>query len=191
MSDGVQDLLRRWRNGERDAADRLVEAMYGELRRIAAGLMRQERPDHTLGATALVHEAYLRLRRRTPLDVESSQAFLALMAVQMRRQLIDHGRRRKAVKRGGLLGRVVFDDDLHGAMADPAAAARLLGDMDAAIDRLAAEHPRVAEALRLRFLAQLSPAQAAGQLGVSIGTLNRDLRFGRSWLARAMEDASG
>lgn len=97
----VSQLLQEWQRGNQHAADQVVHAVYDELRRIARGVMRGERPQHTLQPTALIHEAYLRVCHDEPVDVASKASFLKLMAAQMRRHLIDHARRRSAGKRGG------------------------------------------------------------------------------------------
>ncbi len=97
----VSQLLQEWRRGNQQAADQVVHAVYDELRRIARGMMRGERSDHTLQPTALIHEAYLRVCRDEAVDVQTRAAFLRLMAAQMKRHLIDYARRRSADKRGG------------------------------------------------------------------------------------------
>ena len=97
----VSRRLQQWRTGDREAADQLLTATCAELRRIARGFLRNERTDHTLQPTALVHEAFLRLVADRPVDLESRWAYFSLIAGQMRRHLTDHVRRRRAVKRWG------------------------------------------------------------------------------------------
>jgi RNA polymerase sigma factor (TIGR02999 family) len=180
----VSQLLGQWRNGDPQAAEKVIAATYQELRRIARGMMRGERSNHTLQATSLVHEAYLRLFQDEPQELASKAAFLRLMAAQMKRHLIDHARRRQANKRGG----GIVHEEL-GALEPPAQessgdAEAFLTRLDAALDKLAAEHPRVADIIRLRFVADLSIEATARQLGLSAGTVKRDFAFGRVWLVR-------
>jgi RNA polymerase sigma factor (TIGR02999 family) len=185
-SDEVTRLLARWREGDASAGDDVVQATYQELRRIAGGMMRGERPQHTLQATALVHEAYLRLFQDQPATLESRTSFLRLMASQMKRQLIDHARRRNADKRGGGVAHANVDDfDLPAALADESPE-QFLDRLDTALDRLAVEHPRVATIVRLRFLEDRSIEDTATELGMSAGTVKRDFAFGRVWLLREL-----
>jgi RNA polymerase sigma factor (TIGR02999 family) len=182
----ISQLLQEWRRGDPRAANHVVLAMYSELRRIARGVMRRERASHTLQPTALIHEAYIRLCRGEPVELESRTAFLKLMAVQMKRHLIDYARRRAAEKRGG----GIRHDEI-GAVDPPAAVAdndpeEFLTHLDVALEKLNAEHPRVAETIRLRFVADLSIEDAARALGVSTGTIKRDFAFGRAWLIREL-----
>jgi RNA polymerase sigma factor (TIGR02999 family) len=181
-------LLRQWRDGDREAAERLLAVTYQELRRMARGLLRGERQHHTLQATALVHEAYLRLFRDEPVDLESREAFFRLVAAQMRRELIDHARRRDAVKRGGGLARADFED-VVGRIAAPEEGSReeIFDRLEAAMRRLEQEYPRVLKVVELRYFAGLSNDDAAAQLGLSAGTVKRDFAFARAWLAKAME----
>ena len=182
----VSQLLQEWRRGNQDAADQVVGAVYFELRRIARGMMQGERASHTLQATALIHEAYLRVCRDEPVALETRGAFLRLMATQMKRHLIDHARRRSAEKRGG----GIAHDDIE--MVDPPApesetsSEEFLSRLDVALEKLAADHPRVAEVIRLRFIADLSIEDAARALGVGSGTVKRDFAFGRAWLVREL-----
>ena len=146
--ENVTELLKQWRSGDHGAADRIIAATYQELRRLARGIMRGERSNHTLQATALVHEAYLRLFQDAPVEMGSRPEFVRLMASQMRRYLIDHARRRRADKRGGGIAHEPFDSANPPAVPwdddaeDPAA---YLDRLDGALTKLAAEHPRVAE----------------------------------------------
>jgi RNA polymerase sigma factor (TIGR02999 family) len=182
-------LLGQWRNGDREAADQLLAVAYDELRRVARALLRGERQHHTLQATALVHEAYLRLFRDEPVDLESREAFFRLVAAQMRRELIDHARRRDAAKRGGGWARADFED-VVGRIAAPDAESKeqVFDQLETAMRRLEQEYPRVFKVLELRYFAGLSNDEAAAQLGVSRGTVKRDFAFARAWLAKAMED---
>ena len=182
----VTQLLRNWRRGDPHAADQVVDAVYTELRRIARGMMRGERAHHTLQPTALVHEAFVRVCRDEPVDLASRAAFLKLMAVQMQRHLIDYARRRRARKRGGGMVHQNVDAVDPPAIESEATSEEFLTRLDAALDKLGIEHPRVAEIIRLRFVADLSIADAAQALGVGSGTVERDFAFGRAWLLREL-----
>jgi RNA polymerase sigma factor (TIGR02999 family) len=182
----VSQLLRDWRRGDPDAADQVVDAVYTELRRIARGMMRGERAHHTLQPTALVHEAFMRVCRDQPVDLASRAAFLKLMAVQMKRHLIDYARRRGARKRGGGIVHENVDAVEPPALESEATSEEFLTRLDTALDKLAADYPRVAETIQLRFFAELSIEDAARTLGVGSGTVKRDFAFGRAWLLREL-----
>ena len=182
----VTQLLRDWRRGDPHAADQVVDAVYTELRRIARGMMRGERAHHTLQPTALVHEAFLRLCRDQPVDLASRAAFLKLMAVQMKRHLIDHARRRGARKRGGGMVHENVDAVEPPAIEPDATSEEFLTRLDAALDKLTIDYPRVAEIIRLRFVADLSIEDTAQALGMGSGTVKRDFAFGRAWLLREL-----
>jgi RNA polymerase sigma factor (TIGR02999 family) len=182
----VSQLLQQWRSGDPQAADQVVDAVYAELRRIARGMMRGERAGHTLQPTALIHEAFLRVCRDDPVDLASRAAFLKLMAVQMKRHLIDHARRRGAGKRGGGLIHEDVDSVEAPAIEPDGTSEEFLARLDTALDKLAVEHPRVAETIRLRFVADLGIEEAARALGVSSGTVKRDFAFGRAWMLREL-----
>ena len=144
MSDApdVTRLLHRWRAGDQDAGDRLVAATYQELRRVARGFFRYERANHTLQPTALVHDAFLRLCRDQPVDVESREAFFRLIAAQMRRQLIDHARRRNAVKRGAGLAKVDLDELIEQIPSvSQESSEHSFQQMEEALGRLAVDYP--------------------------------------------------
>ena len=149
-------------------------------------MMRGERAHHTLQPTALVHEAFLRLCRDEQVDLASRAAFLKLMAVQMQRQLIDYARRRGARKRGGGMVHENVDAVDPAAIESEATSEEFLTRLDTALDKLAIEYPRVAEIIRLRFVADLSIADTAQALGVGSGTVKRDFAFGRAWLLREL-----
>ena len=136
----VTRLIAAWSDGDRSALERLLPLVYADLRRIAARQLKSERAGHTLSATAVVHEAYLRLAGHSRLRVEDRAHFVAVAAGQMRRILVDHARRRSALKRGGLEVRVTLDEELA------AGAARDLDllSLDLALEELAALDPRVA-----------------------------------------------
>lgn len=154
-------------------------AVYAELRRLAAAQLAREPAGHTLDATALVHEAYLKL------GGGPRSEFLAAAAEAMRRILIDHARRKRAGKRGGAARRFALADGDRVHLPDPDA----LLDVDAALERLAAEDPASAAVARLRLFAGLTVDEAADALGVSRATAYRDWAYGRAWLVAALGDA--
>ncbi len=167
------------------ADTRLLELVYGELKRIAAAKMAGQDPAHTLQPTALVHEAYLRLLGRAagaPAFRDGAHFFTAAAAA-MRSILVDHARRKQAEKRGGGAGHVTLHPDLVGG-SDPL---EKILQVHEALGGLAADHPRPARVVELLFFAGLSVEEAAGVLGVSDRTVKRDWRFARACLLRAME----
>ena len=189
MPGDITRLLHEWQSGNTAAGDEVVTRTYGELRRVAHGYLRRERVDHSLQTTALLHEAYLRLLRKGPGNVEDRAAFFRLMAAEMRRRLVDHARRRLALKRGG----GIIHDPLHDSgVAVPVAEAdggkAMLSRLDGATEDLGRSFPRAARVVQLRFLAGLTTDEAAAALGLSAGTVKRDWTFARAWLAAAIQD---
>lgn len=181
----VTVLLRRWRGGDPDALASLLPTVYDELHRLARSAMRGERRDHTLQATALVHEAYLRLSRGDAPDWRDRVHFFAVAARTMRRILVDHARAAAAARRGGGAP-VTTLDTLDGADREAALAVdgRPLDLLvfDEALSSLARERPRQARVLELRAFGGLSVAETAEALGVSRQTVILDTRLGRAWL---------
>jgi RNA polymerase sigma factor (TIGR02999 family) len=177
----VTSLLARWRAGDRGAARDLVAIVYGELHRLAGSALRGERRDHTLQATALVHEACLRLLRGSPPELRDRLHFYAVAARLMRRILVDHARRARAGRRGGAARRVSLTE---GAAEAAAAAPQAdLVALDEALAALAALDRRKARVVELRYFAGLTVAETADVLAVSVPTVVLDTRFARSWLA--------
>jgi len=175
-------LLQEWSAGRRGALDEMVPLVYGELRRLAARCMRQERPGHTLQTTALVHEVYAKLID-AEIDAASRAQFLALAAHAMRNILVDHARARLADKRGGGAARVTLDEALVLSDApDP----RLI-DLDAALNELAAQDERKSRAVELHFFGGLTYDEIAAVLGVSDSTVRGDVRLAKAWLAARMQ----
>jgi RNA polymerase sigma factor (TIGR02999 family) len=180
----VTQILADLAQGDAHAAGQLLPLVYEELRKLAAARLAQEAPGNTLTATALVHEAYLRLVG--PADAarwDSHGHFFAAAAEAMRRILVDHARRKAAARRGGGLARLELDPDL-------AAASEPRGDLlalDEALDRLALEHPLHAEVVKLRYFAGLSLPETAAALGLSERTAGRHWAYARAWLRRAVE----
>jgi RNA polymerase sigma factor (TIGR02999 family) len=156
-------------------------AVYDELRRLAAARLAGERAGHSLDATALVHEAYLRLGEASFAD---RSGFFRAAAVAMQRILVDHARRRRAARRGGART-IALDGDAPDLGADP----DLVLDVDAALERLAREDTSSAEVARHRLFAGLSIEETAEALGLSRGTAYRVWAYARSWLATALDSA--
>ena len=168
-----------------ERVERLLPLVYDQLRAIAERALSAERPDHTLQATALVHESYLRLVGERQVPWSSRAHFYMAAAEAMRRILLDHARARGRVKRGG--GRARTD---LASVADLAAAdsSEILG-FDDLFRRLEEEQPEAAAVVRLRFYAGLTNRQAADALGVSSNTADRRWAFARAWLFRALREA--
>ncbi len=181
MSDDLSLALRQLADGDPGALDRVMHLLYDELRDLARRRLRAERADHTLGATALVNEAYLRLARQHSLDVASRTQFFIVAAKTMRRILVDYARKRKRVKRGGDLERVPLDDDLP-FLSDQAADELLA--LEDALERLAAANPRAAEVVEHRFFSGLTVDEIAAARGVSSKTVQRDWVVARAWLRK-------
>jgi RNA polymerase sigma factor (TIGR02999 family) len=178
MSD-VTRLLDRATAGDRRAAAELLPLVYDELRKLAAVRMAAESPDQTLEPTALVHEAYLRLvGPAAHATFDHRGHFFAAAAEAMRRILVDNARRKRTEKHGGQRRRVELKDVAAGA---DSAADDLLA-LDEALDALAAEDPRKARLVELRYFAGLSVEEAAAALGISEATAKRDWVYARSWL---------
>lgn len=179
--DGLTDWLTRLRDGDSDALDRLLPLVYDELRSLARAQLRHENPGHTLGATALVHEAYLRLSRRNEIDPRDRAHFFAIAAQSMRRVLIDHARIRGAQKRGS--GKVALSLEHAGALLEDKGSEELL-IIDDALERLAHANPRAAQVVERRFFAGLTLDETADTLGVSKKTVQRDWMLARAWLQK-------
>lgn len=175
----ITQLLANVRDGDRDSQKRLMEAVYEELHRLATGYMRRERPDHTLQASALVNEAYVRLIGNGPLSWESRAHFFVTAAQTMRRVLIDHARRHVAEKRGGAGLRIELNENIV-AVGDTGSGRML--DLDRALTRLAELDPRQAKVVELRFFAGLTVEQTAEVLSISEKTVKRDWAVARAWL---------
>jgi RNA polymerase sigma factor (TIGR02999 family) len=178
-TDDVTRILSRLESGDGQAAERLLPLVYDELRKLAAAKLAQEKPGQTLQATALVHEAYLRLVGQDTLQTwESRGHFFAAAAEAMRRILVNRARDRQRIKRGGHRQRVDFT---HIEIALDTREDDLLA-LDDALEKLAADDPLGADLVKLRFFAGLSLRQAAESLGVARRTADRHWAYARAWL---------
>lgn len=173
-------LLEAAHHGDRQAAAELLPLLYAELRRLAASKLAREKTGQTLDATALVHEAYLRLVGDQQFDGQGH--FFAAAAEAMRRILVEQARRRKSLKRGGGVEREPVEPD---EIASPTPDDELLA-LSEALDRLAERHPEKVELVKLRYFAGLTTDQAADALGISPSTADRHWTYARAWLKRAM-----
>jgi RNA polymerase sigma factor (TIGR02999 family) len=185
----VTSILSAIQQGDPQATAQLLPLVYGELRNLAAQWLAQEKPGQTLQATALVHEAYLRLvGGHQAQDWNGRRHFFAAAAEAMRRILIDRARHKQTHKAGG--GRRRLDlDDIVPALEDENGDHLLA--LDEALRQLEVEDPRKAELVKLRFFAGLTAKQAAAALGVSTSTVEKDWAYARSWLRVAIDRISG
>jgi RNA polymerase sigma factor (TIGR02999 family) len=183
VSPTATQLLLEWRSGRPEARDELWPLIYDELRRLAGHYMKDQAAGHTLQATALVHEAFVRL---VDLEVagESRGQFIALAARVMRSVLVDHARSKGRVKRGGERLRVTLSEQLAVAGA-PDAPDDVLA-LDGALTRLAEIDPRKAEIVELHAFGGLTYGEIAKNLGISDSTVRADMRFARAWLKAAL-----
>lgn len=184
MSD-VTRLLNAIERGDSHATAELLPLVYQELRTLARAHMKQERTEHTLQATALVHEAYLRLVNDDSSHWQGRGHFFAAATEAMRRILIEHARRKKALKRGGQQERVELDDDLP-PIASPCDDVDDLLALDEALDRLAQQDPAKAQLVKLLYFAGLNLDEAAATLGIGRTTAYRQWLFARAWLHDAI-----
>ena len=176
----ITGLLQAWSRGERAALDELTPHVYDQLRRLAGHFMQNERPGRTLQATALVHEAYMRLVDVTNVDWQHRAQFFTITARIMRHILLDTARARMAAKRGGQQARLNLDE-----IPEPqTGAGRDLAALDDALAALAAVDARKAQVIELRFFGGLSVEETAAALNVSPETVMRDARAARAWLKR-------
>lgn len=181
----VTPLLLAWGNGDESAGEQLLPAVYAELHRQAARAMRREANEHTLQATALVHEAYLRLVDQRRIVWRNRAQFFGVAAQTMRRILVDHARKQHADKRGGGMQQITLSDANQPAVADPGNSVDILALHDA-LDRLAALDPEQARLVELRYFGGLNIEETADALGVSAATVKREWAVARAWLRREL-----
>ena len=178
----VTVLLDRVAGGDKDAVDSLLPLVYQELRRLAQHQLKQERSGHTINATALVHEAYLKLIDQKDAAWQNRAHFMAIAAQAMRRILIDYARRRLAEKRGGSIAVITYDEELH---AREARAEELIA-IDEALEQLRRQNERQAQIVEFQFFGGLTQDEIAEVLKISVPTVRRDWRTASAWLTVAL-----
>jgi RNA polymerase sigma factor (TIGR02999 family) len=183
----VTRLLERWRGGEPDALQTLIPLVYDELHRLAERHMRGERAGHTLQPTALVAEACVRLLGEVPREYQNRAHFVGVAAHLMRQILVDHARKRSAVKRGGGEKVVTIDDMVAGAASTP----EELVALDDLLAKLAAFDERKAKIVELRHFGGLTQEEIATVLDVHVNTVVRDLRVAEAWLRARLDETPG
>lgn len=178
----VTTLLRDWRRGDREALEQLTPIVYEDLRRIAARHLRAERPGHTLQATALVNEAFIRLAE-ADVPWQDRAHFMAVAARQMRRILTDYARARGSAKRGGGVAAVTLHEEKAGGTAPLE-----MMELDDALERLARLDQRKSDILVLHFFGGMTYQETAEALAISAATVDRDLRLAKAWLANELKN---
>jgi RNA polymerase sigma factor (TIGR02999 family) len=181
-SSAASDLVRAWGRGDLQARDDLLPLVYRELRRRAAGYLRNERPDHTLQPTALVNEAYLRLVGQKRVGWQNRAHFFGVAAQMMRRILVDHARAHRAAKRPRTALKVVLDERIGATQPRDC---DLLA-LDDALNELTTFDPRMGQIMELRYFGGLSEQEVAEALSISRSTVTREWQTARTWLYRRM-----
>ena len=181
-SGSAESLLIETYREHRESPEELFTLVYGELRQIARAYMRRERPDHTLQATALVNEAYLKLFDGQPFQWENRKHLFCTVARSMRRVLVDHSRRHRAERHGGLHRKVTLDDN---GLAFAKDLPTLLA-LDEALERLTKLNARQGQVVELHFFGGLTEEETAEILDVSLKTVKNDWRFAKAWLKTEM-----
>jgi len=182
----VTQILKDWSEDREAVAARLMPLVYEELRRLARAYLQRERGDHTLQATSLVHEAYLKLIDQKRVDWKNRAHFCGVAAQMMRRVLLDHARGHQAAKRGGKLEKLYLDETRELAQERGPD----LIELDGALQSLAATYPREAEVVELKFFGGLGAKEIAEVLKISSKTVLRDWNFARAWLCRALSESA-
>ncbi len=181
----VTRLLKEWGGGNKEALDELMPVVYQQLRKLASICLRSERPDHTLRATALVHEAYIRL---VDADIawQDRVHFFAVSARLLRRILVDHAKANKRQKRGGGAETIALDEAV---MIGPQTTGGIV-ELDAAMQRLAANDQRKSDIIELLCFGGLTYDEAAAALKISPATVHRELKMAKAWLHRELTQSS-
>ena len=185
-SQDVTTILKLASDGDDSAVRRLLPLVYDELRALAESYLKQERPDHTLQATALVHEAYMRLIKQEDVEWQNRAHFFGVAAQAIRRILVDHARHHQRVKRGGQRQRVQLEDGV--ALLDESGLDLLA--LDEAMNKLAEFNERAARVVELRFFGGLSRQEVGEFLSISLRTVADDWRLARAWLRRELSEGS-
>lgn len=179
----LSELLLHWGDLDRNALEAILPLVYNELRRLAPCHLRQQRQNHTLQTTALVHEAYLRLAQEKSLEVENRKPFFGIAAQLMRWILVDYERKRRAAKRGAGVTRLTLDPSV--AAYQPNQDVDVLA-LDEALNRLAKLDSQQSQIIELRYSGGLSVEDTSGLLGISPATVKRSWASARAWLVREM-----
>jgi RNA polymerase sigma factor (TIGR02999 family) len=180
----VTQILVNWQEGDTDATEKLMPLVYEELRRLARNYLARERADHTLQATALVHEAYLRLVDNKKVSWQNRAHFFGIAARLMRRILVDHARAHNAAKRGGLEEKLSLDE----AREIATGSAVEIVALDSALQSFAESYPRKSEVVELKFFGGLDAKEISQVLRVSEKTVLRDWNFAKLWLCRELSE---
>ena len=184
----VTRLLRAWSRGSKEALDDLMPLVYEELKKMARNYLRSERPDHTLQPTALIHELYVRLVGQNLPDWESRAQFFGVSARLMRQILVDHARRRKAVRRGGNFASRIMLDEASAFSVDQAD--ELLA-FDSALQKLAGLDERKSRIMEMRCFGGMTVTDTAKALDISEPTVKREMRLAKAWLKRELQIQPG
>lgn len=179
----VTGLLHQWRQGDAQAREELIGVVYPQLRSLAGRYMNAENDGHTLSATALVHEAYLRILGST-VSWEDRVHFFAVAARVMRHVLVDHAKSRRRAKRGGAAAKISLDD----VVVVSAAPEENLLDLHEALEQLATIDQRKSDLVEMVYFGGLSQAEAGAALGISEATVQREIRLAKAWLHTALEE---
>ncbi len=185
MNNDIQQILKAMNEGDQEAAKQLLPAVYEDLRRLASAKLAREAPGQTLQATALVHEAYLRVTKSDEQRWDHRGHFFMAVAEAMRRILVDNARRKRRVKAGGEVDRVGAD---LGRIEGPQKDDELLA-LEEALEKLSAEQERKAQIVKLRYFVGLTLEEAAEVLDISLATANRDWTYARAWLRRELSES--
>ena len=183
MTSNITELLASWREGNQEARDRVVDAVYGELRRLAHHHLRRERAGHTLQTTALAHDAYLQLVDQRKVQWQSRAHFFGIAAHLIRRILVEYARRRSAGKRGLEAVRVPLDPELAASQPRDVTVVAI----DDALNALSSVDPQQSRIVELRFFGGLTVEETASVLDISPRTVKREWRMARAWLHRELE----
>lgn len=184
FSGDVTQLLVRWNTGDEKAAEDLLPVVYAELRKLANRYLRRERSDHTLQATALVHEAYLKLIDQDRVEYQNRLHFYGLAASLMRRILVEHARTRGAIKRGGEVQTISLDQ----AVEVSNERGEDLVAVDEALAALSEQDPQLTKIVELRFFAGFENQEVADLMGISVPTIVRKWRIAKAWLYRYLSE---
>ena len=183
VSEPITNALHDLAKGDPGAMDRVMPLVYAELRRLASHYLRQERKEHTLQPTALVHEAYFRMVGENQPEYQNRSHFLGIAAHAMRQILIDHARTRNAAKRGGGQGVFSIDECMDAPLERPSA----LIQVDDALQALEVHDARKAQLIEMRFFAGMTAEESAAALGVPVAKVRAELRIAQAWLKRELD----